>query len=154
MASSNIFQVLFVCHGNICRSPMGEYILQDMVNRMGVSARFEIASAATSTEEIGNDVYPPARRVLEAHGVPCGHRRARQLRKVDAVYDFIICMDAANVRNARRILGPAAEGKVVRLNEYRGLQTDVDDPWYSGDFETCFDDISAGCAAFLASLGY
>ena len=108
MASSNIYRVLFVCHGNICRSPMAEFILKDIVQKRGIQARFDISSAATSTEEIGNDVYPPARRVLEAHGIACEHRQARRLRKTDAASDFVICMDAANLRNARSIFGAAA----------------------------------------------
>ena len=146
-------KILFVCHGNICRSPMAEFILKELVRRKGLSDRFEIASAATSTEEIGEDMYGPAKRCLMTNGIPFEPRAARQLRKGDGRYwDLIIGMDGANMRNIRRILGSGAEGKIYRMMEFAGSDADVADPWYTGDFATTFDDLMAACRGLLAHL--
>ncbi len=150
-------KIMFVCHGNICRSPMAEIIFRDMVERAGKGAEFEIASSATSTEEIwngiGNPVYPPAREELSRHGLSCAGKRAVQLRADDyEKYDLIICMDERNIKNAIRILGADKDNKVKKLLSYTGGCRDVADPWYSGDFETTYKDIYEGCSALLDAL--
>lgn len=146
-------KVLFLCHGNICRSPMGEYILKDMAAKRGLSERLFAASAAVSREEIGNDVYPPARRCLQAHGVPCPRRRAVQFKAADYIeYDWILYMEQYNQRGIHRILPTDPERKVRRLLDFTDRPMDVDDPWYTGDFETAFQEISRGCEAFLNYL--
>ena len=148
----NPTKILFVCHGNICRSPMAEYIAKDLVKKAGIEARFEIASAATSREEIGNPIYPPAQRVLTQHGIAFGQRAARQITPEDyRYYDHIVIMDLNNQRNLQRLLGEDVDHKVTMLMSYAGLQRDVADPWYTGDFETAFQDILAGCEELLRS---
>lgn len=143
-------KVLFVCHGNICRSPMGEYILKDLVERRGIAGAFQIASAAVSREEIGNDVYPPARRCLLSHGVACPRRQAVQLTAKDyEIYDWIFYMEEYNLAGIRRLLPGDPEGKVRRLLDAAARPRDVADPWYTGDFETAYRDIQEGCEAFL-----
>ena len=138
------FRILFVCHGNICRSPMGEYILKDMVRKVGREGEFEIDSAAVSREEIGNPVYPPARRELEAHGVFCGGHRARQVNMEDyRHFDRIYYMDASNARYLSRLL-PHDPEKIRPL-----LGRDVADPWYTGNFRRTWEDIVEGCEAIL-----
>ena len=147
-------RILFICHGNICRSPMAEFILKDMVEKAGIADNFEIASAATSTEEIGNDIYPPAKRILSRKGIKFNSRQARQITKKDyEYYDFIIAMDENNLRNLKRMLGEDTEHKISLMMDYAGKNRDVADPWYTGDFETTFNDITEGCMGFLASLG-
>ena len=150
-------KILFVCHGNICRSPMAEFILKDMVAKRGLEAEFLIASCATSTEEIwngvGNPVYPPARRELALHGIGCEGKRAVQLQRGDyEKYDLLIGMDNANLRNMHRILGGDPEGKVHRLMDYTVRGGEVADPWYSDRFDIAYRDISEGCAALLEQL--
>ncbi len=139
--------ILFVCHGNICRSPMAEYVMKDLVEKAGLASEFSIASAATSTEEIGNPVYPPARRMLAAHGIGCAGKTARQLRKSDyAAYDLIVGMDDANMRNMRRMLGGDPDGKLRMMMDFtRTPGRSVADPWYTGDFEATWCDVLAGC---------
>ncbi|MBR5134357.1 MAG: low molecular weight phosphotyrosine protein phosphatase [Clostridia bacterium] len=150
-------KILFICHGNICRSPMAEFVFADMIRRRDVAGRFSVASCATSTEEIirgiGNPVYPPAKRELARHGISCDGKRAVQLKKSDYDrYDYLVCMDSNNVRNALRILGGDPDGKVTKLLYHAGRDGDVADPWYSGDFETAYRDIEEGCAALLEKL--
>ena len=139
-----MIKILFVCHGNICRSPMAEYILKDMVAKAGAGDRFEIASAAVSREEIGNPVYPPARRELAAHGIGCQGHRARQVTEEDfRRYDRIYYMDASNGRYLSRMLPRDAE-KIRPL-----LPRDVADPWYTGDFSKTWDDLVEGCRKIM-----
>lgn len=147
-------RILFVCHGNICRSPMAEFVMKDLVRKAGVDTQFQIASAATSTEEIGNPVYPPARRKLAEHGISCAGKTARQLTRADyGAYDLLIGMDQANLRNMRRICGGDPEGKIHLLLEYADRSgQEVADPWYTGDFEATWQDVLAGCQGLLASL--
>lgn len=146
-------KILFVCHGNICRSPMAEFVMKALVRKAGLEEKFQIASAATSTEEIGNPVYPPARRELERHGIDCGGKTARQLTARDyESYDLLVGMDGANLRNMRRICGGDPEGKISLLLDYTDRPGDVADPWYTGDFEATWRDVSEGCARLLKHL--
>ena len=150
-------KVLFICHGNICRSPMAEFIFKDMVNNRGVSDQFYIASAATSTEEIwngiGNPVYPPAKRELAKHGITCEGKRAVQLKKSDYnKYDYLIGMDQSNIRNMTRIAGGDPEKKIYKLMEFTGSGRDVADPWYTEDFEATWRDVLEGCQGLLKEL--
>ena len=147
-------RVLFVCHGNICRSPMAEFVMKDMVHKRGLDDRFEIASAATSREEIGNPVYPPTRRKLAEHGISCSGHHARQMTREDYFkYDHIIGMDHANIRNILRITGGGPEGKVSLLLDHTARTgQEVADPWYTGDFDETWDDVAEGCAQLLAEL--
>ena len=146
-------KVLFVCHGNICRSPMAEFMMKDLVKKAGRDGEFDIASAATSSEELGNPVYPQARRKLAEHGLACDGKRARQFTARDySHYDLIIGMDSANIRSLRRASGGDPEGKVRLLLSYTPHPRDVADPWYTGDFDAAWNDIYTGCQALLNSL--
>ena len=159
-------KILFVCHGNICRSPMAEFVMKDLVKKAGLEKDFHIESAATSTEEIGNPVYPPARRKLAEHGIGCAGKTARQMTRSDyGAYDLLIGMDQANLRNMTRICGGDPDGKLHLLMEYAGGRRgtpcgpglghhigEVADPWYTGDFETTWRDVLAGCQGLLAAL--
>ena len=151
-------RVMFVCHGNICRSPMAEFLFKDMLTRRGVTD-ITVASSATSSEEIyrgvGNPVYPPARAKLAEVGISCAGKRARQLCAEDYHrFDLFIGMDSANIRNMQRLFGGDPQGKIRKLMEYTSRGGDVADPWYSGDFNRAFSDISAGCKAlYFALLG-
>ena len=143
-------RVLFICHGNICRSPMAEFVMKDLVRKAELAEEFSIASAATSTEEIGNPIYPPARRKLAEHGIGCAGKTARQLRREDYDrFDLLIGMDGANLRNMRRICGGDPEGKLSLLLDWTGHPGDVADPWYTGDFEATWRDVLAGCTGLL-----
>ena len=144
-------KILFVCHGNICRSPMAEFVMKDLVEKAGLEKNFHIGSAATSTEEIGNPVYPPARRKLAEHGISCGGHAARQLTRSDyGAYDLLIGMDRANLRNMERICGGDPDGKIHLLLEYADRPgQEVADPWYTGDFEATWQDVLAGCTGLL-----
>ena len=142
-----MIKILFICHGNICRSPMGEFILKDMVRKRGLEGRFRIASAAVSTEEIGNPVYPPARRELQKHGIRCDGHAAHQITRSELDdYDHIYYMDASNARFLRRLFGANAD-KCRPL-----LDRDVADPWYTGDFTQTYNDIVEGCRNILEEL--
>ncbi len=146
-------KILFVCHGNICRSPMAEYVMKDLVQKAGLEDEFEIASAATSTEEIGNPVYPPARNKLAQHGISCQGHAARQLKRADyGRWDLLIGMDQANLRNMNRICGGDPEGKIHLLMDYTARPGEVADPWYTGDFETTWQDVLLGCSQLLQQL--
>lgn len=150
-------RIMFVCHGNICRSPMAEFILKAMAERKDLKDSFLIASAATSTEEIwggvGNPVYPPAREMLIRHGISCGDKRAVQLQKSDYdKYDMFIGMDSNNIRNISRIFGSDPDGKVCKLMSFTARGGDVADPWYSRDFESAYRDIYDGCEGLLLHL--
>lgn len=146
-------RILFVCHGNICRSPMAEFVMKDLVEKAGVAQQFLIESAATSTEEIGNSVYPPARRKLAEHGISCQGKTARQMTRLDyGRYDLLIGMDSWNIRNIRAISGGDPEGKIRMLMDYTNRPGDVADPWYTGDFEATWRDVLEGCEALLSQL--
>jgi protein-tyrosine phosphatase len=139
-------KILFVCHGNICRSPMAEYVMKYLVEQAQLTDQFLIESAATSTEEIGNPVYPPARRKLAEHGISCNGHAARQMTRADySRYDLLIGMDSANLRNMTRIAGGDPEGKIRPLL----YDKDVADPWYTGNFEATWQDVLRGCQALL-----
>lgn len=148
-----MIKILFVCHGNICRSPMAEFVMKDLVRKAGRAEEFSIASAATSTEEIGNPVYPPARRMLAAHGIDCTGKTARQLRKADyAQYDYLIGMDQANFRNMQRMCGGDPDGKIHLLLDFTDRPGQVADPWYTGDFQATWEDVLEGCEGLLRHI--
>ena len=146
-------KILFVCHGNICRSPMAEFIMKDLVDKAGLSGIFEIASAATSNEELGNPVYPPARRKLAEHGIGCAGKTARRLTADDYdEYDLLIGMDNANIRNMQRICGGDPQRKIHRLLDYTSSPGEVADPWYTGDFQATWEDVLEGCEGLLRHI--
>lgn len=148
-----MIKILFVCLGNICRSPMAEFAMKDLVRREGIAAAFEIASAATSTEELGNPVYPPARRKLAQQGISCAGKTARQIEKADYDrYDYIIGMDHSNLRNMQRAFGGDPAGKLSLLLDYTSRPGQVADPWYTGDFDATWQDVSEGCRGLLDKL--
>ncbi len=148
-----MIRVLFVCHGNICRSPMAEYVLKDMVKKLGVESQFYIDSAATSTEEIGNRVHYGTRRKLAEVGIPCGSHRARQMTRQDYdAYDYIIGMDSANIRNIGRIVGFDKDNKIYRLLDFTDNPRDIADPWYTGKFDKTYEDVMEGCEGLLKHL--
>ena len=150
-------RIMFVCHGNICRSPMAELVFKKMLEEKGLSEHFFVASSATSTEEIwngvGNPVYPPAKAELAKHGISTGSKRAVRLQPSDVnKYDLFIGMDSANMRNMERILGSSAKGKMKKLMDYTERGGDVADPWYTGRFDITYQDVLEGCQALLISL--
>ena len=143
--------ILFVCHGNICRSPMAEFVMKELVLQAHLEHQFYIESAATSTEELGNPVYPPARRKLAEHGISCQGKTARQLTRADYQrFDLLIGMDDWNIRNMTRICGGDPDGKIIKLMDLTDRPGDVADPWYTGDFEATWRDVLQGCQALLA----
>ena len=143
---NNVIKILFVCHGNICRSPMAEFVFNDMVKKRGLEGKYHAESAATSTEEIGNPVYPPARRLLASKGINTAGKTARRMRFSDLEeFDLIIGMDSWNMRNLRSFFNDSE--KIRSL-----LDRDVADPWYTDDFETCYEDILMGCEDLLEEL--
>ena len=144
-------KILFVCHGNICRSPMAEFVMKDLVRKAGLESQYHIESAATSTEELGNEVYPPAKRKLAEHSISCKGKTARQMTRNDYNrFDLLIGMDDWNIRNMQRICGGDPEGKIHKLLDYTYRTGNVADPWYTGDFEATWHDILEGCQALLA----
>ena len=146
-------RILFVCLGNICRSPMAEFVMKDLVKKAGLEERFLIASAATSAEELGNPVYPPAQRKLAEHGLSCKGKTARQMNAADYErYDLLVGMDASNLCNMQRICGGDPQRKISLLLDYTARPGSVADPWYTGDFEATWRDVSEGCAALLEQL--
>ena len=148
-----MIKILFVCHGNICRSPMAEFILREKAKELGLEDTVIVASAATSEEELGNPVDPRAAAILHAHGIDCAEKRARQMCKCDYdAYDYLIGMDRMNVANMRRIAGGDPCGKMCRLLDFAANPRDIADPWYTGDFNAAFADICEGCTALLKRL--
>ncbi len=152
-----MIKILFICHGNICRSPMAEFLLKDIVEKRGIAEQFYIQSAATSTEEIwgnvGNPVHPGTRRILENLGISCEGKRAAQVKKGDySQYDYLICMDSMNIRNVERICGKDREHKVYRLLDFTDEKRDVADPWYTGNFDVAYRDIMNGLKGFFTYL--
>lgn len=146
-------KVLFICHGNICRSPMAEFVLRDMAARRGLGDRLFVASAATSTEEIGNPVHRGTREKLREHGISTDGKRAVQLKKSDYdQYDYLLGMESWNLTNMMRILKNDPEHKVHRLLDFSDRPRDIADPWYTGNFDVTYDDVVEGCEAFLAHL--
>ncbi len=145
--------ILFICHGNICRSPMAEFVFKDIIKKLGRNTEFNVASAATSYEEIGNPVHYGTAKILDRLGISYSHKRAVHLEKSDYTkYDYLICMDSKNVRNTLRITGPDKEKKIYKLLEFTGSDADVADPWYTGNFEATYRDVLAGCNELLKHI--
>lgn len=148
-----MIKVLFVCLGNICRSPMAEFIFKDMVEKAGLGRSFKIASAATSREEIGNPVHPGTRRILDSLGISCRGKHAVQVTRRDyEYYDYLIGMDSWNIRNMLRIFGSDTEGKIHKLLEFASRSEDVADPWYTGNFDVTYRDVLEGCEGLLEHI--
>lgn len=148
-----MIRVMFVCHGNICRSPMAEFIMKKLVADAGLSDEFEISSCAVSYEEVGNGIYPPAREELKKHNIPFSDHRARRVEENEYdLYDLFIVMDRSNVRLLKGIFGADSDKKIHMLLEYTGQQRDVSDPWYSRRFDVAFNDIYSGCQALLKNI--
>lgn len=151
-----MIKILFICHGNICRSPMAEFVLKHLTAQSGLTSEIHIASAATSTEEIGNDIHRGTRRKLTQMKIPFSPRRARQVTKADYdEYDYLIVMDGNNLRNLRRIIGEDRENKVYKLLDFTERKgQDIADPWYTGNFDETYDDVLEGCEGLIRYLGY
>lgn len=148
-----MIRVLFICHGNICRSPMAHYYFQDLIRRQGLESLFFVDSAATSTEEIGNPVHRGTREKLRQAGISCQGHQAKQMTKTDySTYDYIVAMDSWNIRNIHRITGGDPQRKIFKLLDFTGSGQDVADPWYTGDFEATWRDVTAGCHALLKHI--
>ena len=148
-----MIKILFICHGTICRSPMAKYIMIDLVNKAGLKEEFVIDSAATSSEELGNPVYPPARAILKSHGIDCDGYAARRMRFEDyEEYDLVIGMDSENMYYMRRMWKEDPEGKLRLLLDYSKSPREVSDPWYTRDFETAYNDILEGCTCLLSAI--
>ncbi len=150
-----MYKIMFICHGNICRSPMAEFILKDMVKKLGINEIFSIASSAVTSEEIGNPVYPPARRKLEQMGIDVPCRKAVKLTKLDYdKFDLLLCMENYHIEYAKLICGGDPENKIMRLLDLTDNPGSIADPWYSGDFDTTFDQLIIGCEAVLKRFGF
>lgn len=148
-----MIKILFICHGNICRSPMAEFVLRDMAEKKGFSKQLLTASAATSTEEIGNPVHYGTKRKLAEHGISTAGKTAVLLRKSDyGKYDFLLGMDQRNIENMKRIVGGDPEKKIYRLLDFTNRPGDIADPWYTGNFDKTYEDIWEGCAGFLKKI--
>ena len=148
-----MIRILFVCHGNICRSPMAEFVMKDLVKNAGREEEFYIESAATSTEELGNPVHYGTRSILARHGISCDGKYARQMTRADyAGFDLLIAMDDRNLRNMERFTGGDPDGKVSMLMDYTDRPGEVADPWYTGDFQATWDDVYDGCSGLLEEL--
>ncbi len=148
-----MLRILFICHGNICRSPMAEFVFKDMLSRRGLQSRFEVQSAATSAEELGNPVHPGTRRKLGEHGIRCDGKTARRLTRDDyARFDLLIGMDEYNLQNMRRLFGGDPEGKLYKLLHFAGDPANVADPWYTGDFDATYRDVTRGCEGLIKWL--
>lgn len=152
-----MYRIMFVCHGNICRSPMAEFVFKDMIKKAEREEEFFVSSSAVSSEEIrggvGNPVYPPVKSLLRSLGIFCEGKRAVQLKADDAnEYDLFVCMDESNLRGAKRILGARGEKKCKKLLSFSGCDEDISDPWYTRDFRTAYEDICRGCQAMLETL--
>ena len=148
-----MIRILFVCHGNICRSPMAEFVMKDLVKKAGREEEFYIESAATSTEELGNPVHYGTRSILARHGISCNGKYARQMTRADyAGFDLLIAMDDRNLRNMERFTGGDPDGKVSMLMDYTDRPGEVADPWYTGDFQATWDDVYDGCSGLLEEL--
>lgn len=149
----NKLHILFICHGNICRSPMAEMVMKEMVRQKGLAAKFEISSMAATTEEIGQDIYPPAKRALDAHHIPYTKRKASLITERDYRWaDYIIAMDEENIHDLSRLTHGDPEKKISHLLDWAGEARDVADPWYTGNFEKTYEDIEKGCRAVLEKL--
>ena len=152
-SDQTVIRILFVCHGNICRSPMAEFVLRDMVERQGWAERVAVESAATSTEEIGNPVHPGTREKLRQAGISCQGKRARQIRPEDYErFDWIVGMDDWNMRNLRRMFPGDPKGKLHKMLDFCGTGSDVADPWYTGNFDATWQDVQRGCRAMMKQM--
>ena len=148
-----MIKIMFVCHGNICRSPMAEFVMRDMVKKCGLDSEFYITSSATSTEEIGNDIHRGTRATLTKYSIPFAPRRAVQLTRADyEKYDLFVGMDTANIRNMHRLFGTDPDEKIAKLLDFTSRGGDVADPWYTGNFEETYKDVTEGCRALLDEL--
>ena len=148
-----MIKILFICHGNICRSPMAEFVMKDMVKKHGLADEFIIDSAAVSREELGNGIHYGTRDKLKHMGIPCSTHRAVQVTRHDYdTYDLLIAMDQSNINGLHRLLGNDDQHKITKLLSYAGLERDIADPWYSGNFDETYDDIQKGCTALLKKL--
>ena len=148
-----MIKIMFVCHGNICRSPMAEFVFRDMINKRGLADKISVASSATSTEEIGNDTHRGTKAILTKYGIPFTRREAVQLTRADYNnYDLFVGMDSYNIRNMLRIFGADPDGKVIKLLDLTDRGGDVADPWYTGDFDITYRDVCAGCKELLKKL--
>lgn len=150
MKDENMIKLLFICHGNICRSPMAQFIMKDLVSKKHLESQFIIDSCATSTEEIGNGLYYGAKEILKEHNIPISHHTARQIRfSVYEDFDYLILMENYNLYNLKRIIPTDPDKKVFRLLDFTENPADISDPWYNGDFETAYQEITTGCTALL-----
>lgn len=145
-----MIKILFICHGNICRSTMAEYVMKDLVKKLNLTEEFYIDSAATSREEIGNPVHYGTQQKLKEQGIPCGNHLARQVTKKEyAEYDYILGMDSWNMKNMMRIFGSDPDEKIHKLLDFSSAPRDIADPWYTGNFDATYDDVSEGCQGLL-----